>query len=67
MGAAGRGSRSLHSAELLEKKCSPETIREIVTSRAVETEREFVLDALKASLIGMNAAEMNQYVEFVAD
>ena len=51
--------------ELVEK-CTPETIREIVCS-AVETEREFVEDALKVSLIGMNAVEMNQYVEFVAD
>ena len=34
---------------------------------AVEIEQEFVTDALPVSLIGMNAALMNQYIEFVAD
>lgn len=34
---------------------------------AVEIEKEFVTDALPVNLIGMNAAQMCQYIEFVAD
>ncbi|SDL72134.1 ribonucleoside-diphosphate reductase small subunit [Siphonobacter aquaeclarae] len=34
---------------------------------AVAIEKEFVTDALPVSLIGMNAALMSQYIEFVAD
>lgn len=34
---------------------------------AVEIEKEFVSDALPVSLIGMNAEQMCQYIEFVAD
>jgi ribonucleoside-diphosphate reductase beta chain len=34
---------------------------------AVKCEKEFILDALPCSLIGMNAKMMSQYLEFVAD
>src|SRR6188768_1480432 len=34
---------------------------------AVEIEKEFVTDALPVNLIGMNAQQMRQYIEFVAD
>jgi ribonucleoside-diphosphate reductase beta chain len=34
---------------------------------AVEIEKEFVTDALPVNLIGMNAPQMRQYIEFVAD
>ncbi len=34
---------------------------------AVEIEKEFVTDALPVNLIGMNAAQMREYIEFVAD
>src|SRR6478752_3090242 len=34
---------------------------------AVEIEKEFVTDALPVNLIGMNAVQMRQYIEFVAD
>lgn len=34
---------------------------------AVEIEKEFVTDALPVNLIGMNAAQMRQYIEYVAD
>ncbi|HOO10130.1 MAG TPA: ribonucleotide-diphosphate reductase subunit beta [Cyclobacteriaceae bacterium] len=34
---------------------------------AVEIEKEFVTDALPVKLIGMNAEQMRQYIEFVAD
>jgi len=51
---------------LLERPPPPHRVREIITA-AVEIEREFVTEALPVSLIGMNAAQMTQYVEFVAD
>jgi len=41
-------------------------VREIV-SEAVAIEREFVRDAIPVRLIGINADQMSQYVEFVAD
>lgn len=34
---------------------------------AVDCEKEFVTDALPVSLLGMNAEQMVQYIEFVAD
>lgn len=34
---------------------------------AAECEKEFVREALPVSLIGMNAEQMSQYIEFVAD
>ena len=50
----------------LERPPPPERVLQIVTE-AVEIERQFVTEALPVSLIGMNAAQMTQYVEFVAD
>jgi ribonucleoside-diphosphate reductase beta chain len=41
-------------------------IREIITE-AVAIEKEFIMDSLPVSLIGMNASLMSQYIEFVAD
>ena len=55
---------TLHSQ--LQERCDAETIRDIVLS-AVEVEKQFVEEALKVSLIGMNAKDMGDYVEFVAD
>ena len=46
--------------------CTHQRVLEIVTS-AVDIEREFVRDSLKANLIGMNQNSMILYVEFVAD
>src|SRR6187431_3823453 len=43
-----------------------ETVVDIIRD-AVEIEKEFVTDALPVNLIGMNAAQMRQYIEFVAD
>ena len=34
---------------------------------AVRCEKDFIIDALPASLIGMNSKMMSQYIEFVAD
>lgn len=50
----------------LQNKLSEERVLEIITN-AVEIEQEFVTDALPVNLIGMNAALMSQYIEFVAD
>merc|ERR1712106_972512 len=50
----------------LERPPPPHRVRQIIME-AVEIEREFVTSALPVSLIGMNAAQMTQYVEFVAD
>ena len=41
--------------------------RDEIIKDAVEIEKEFVTDALPVNLIGMNAEQMRQYIEFVAD
>lgn len=51
---------------MLNNKLSKETVHSII-SEAVAYEKEFVTDALPVSLIGMNAGNMCQYIEFVAD
>lgn len=38
-----------------------------IFEEAVELEKEFLVDALPVSLIGMNCKLMSQYIEFVAD
>ncbi len=43
-----------------------ETVIDIIRD-AVEIEKEFVTDALPVNLIGMNAVQMREYIEFVAD
>ena len=50
----------------LVNKLSEERVKEII-SEAVQIEHEFVSEALPVSLIGMNAATMKQYIEFVAN
>ena len=50
----------------LTRKLRKERIHEIVTE-AVEIEKEFITEAIPCRLIGMNAALMKQYIEFVAD
>jgi ribonucleoside-diphosphate reductase beta chain len=47
-------------------KLPAQTVIDIIKD-AVEIEKEFVTDALPVNLIGMNAAQMRQYIEFVAD
>lgn len=56
----------LHSLLDKEEQLTAETITQIITE-AVEIEKEFILEALPVSLIGMNAESMSQYIEFVAD
>jgi len=51
---------------MLSNKLPEEQVHGIIRN-AVEIEKEFITDALPVSLIGMNAALMQQYIEFVAD
>ena len=48
------------------KPLSQERIHDIIRE-AVTIEKEFIVDALPCSLIGMNGGMMTQYIEFVAD
>ena len=50
----------------LVNKLPVERVTKIITD-AVAIEKEFVTDAIPVRLIGMNAALMSQYIEFVAD
>jgi len=51
---------------LLNNKLDPEIIKDIVVE-ATELEKEFVMESLPVSLVGMNKTLMGQYIEFVAD
>ena len=55
----------LHNDHVV-NKVPADRITGIITD-AVEIEKEFVVDALPVSLIGMNSNLMSQYIEFVAD
>lgn len=50
----------------LNNRPSKNIVRDIIVE-AVAIEQEFLTDALPCGLIGMNAALMRQYIEFVAD
>ena len=50
----------------LKHKLADDVVRAIVTE-AVDTELEFVVDAIPCRLVGMNADLMQQYIKFVAD
>ena len=52
--------------QMLVNKLTQDEIYELV-SEALQIEKEFILEALPCSLIGMNAELMSQYLEFVAD
>lgn len=56
----------MHSLLDKEEQISTADITAIITE-AVEIEKEFILEALPVSLIGMNKESMSQYIEFVAD
>ena len=51
---------------MLNNKLEEYRVREIIT-QAVAIEKEFIVDALPVSLIGMNAKLMSEYIEFCAD
>jgi ribonucleotide reductase beta subunit family protein with ferritin-like domain len=50
----------------LQEKLSEKDIREVIEN-AVQIETEFICESLPCSLIGMNAHDMTQYIQFVAD
>jgi ribonucleoside-diphosphate reductase beta chain len=50
----------------IDNKLSENRIKEIICG-ALEIDKEFILEALPVSLIGMNSKLMLQYLEFVAD
>ncbi|HKK88716.1 MAG TPA: ribonucleotide-diphosphate reductase subunit beta [Saprospiraceae bacterium] len=50
----------------LKNKMPADKLTKIITD-AVDIEKEFISEALPVRLIGMNAEEMCQYIEFVAD
>jgi len=52
--------------KLLKHKLSDEVVHEIIRG-AVAVEQEFICDALPCGLIGMNANQMIEYIQFVAD
>ncbi len=55
----------LHNEHLI-NKVPKSRIRDILVE-ALDIEREFITESLPASLIGMNAVLMSQYLEFVTD
>lgn len=50
----------------LQNKITNDQISEII-QEAVGIEKEFITESLPCALIGMNARDMTQYIEFVAD
>merc|ERR1712098_443231 len=52
--------------KFLKHNLDDDVVHEIIRG-AVEVEREFICDALPCALIGMNADQMTQYIQFVAD
>jgi len=55
----------LHNHHVVDK-VPKERIREIIES-ALDIEKEFILESLPVSLIGMNSALMSEYLEYVTD
>ncbi len=51
---------------MLKNKLTKERVYQII-KEAVDIEKEFINDAIPCAMIGMNAALMSQYIEFVAD
>ena len=47
-------------------KLSQEEVHEVI-SDAVTIEKEFIIESLPCSLLGMNSDLMSEYIEFVAD
>jgi ribonucleoside-diphosphate reductase subunit M2 len=52
--------------KMLRHKPSGHVLQAIV-KEAVAIEKEFIIDALPCSLIGMNAQKMSEYIEYVSD
>jgi ribonucleotide reductase beta subunit family protein with ferritin-like domain len=56
---------SLQYNSYVVNKLSQNKITEIITE-AVDIEKEFIIDALKCDILGMNSGMMIEYIEFVA-
>ena len=52
--------------KLMKHQLDDEMVHEIIRG-AVAAEKEFICDALPCALIGMNAGQMIEYIQFVAD
>lgn len=52
--------------QYIQNKLSDKVIHEIF-QEAITIEKEFIIDSIPCSLIGMNAKSMSTYIEFVAD
>uniref|UniRef100_A0A6C0JZT3 Uncharacterized protein n=1 Tax=viral metagenome TaxID=1070528 RepID=A0A6C0JZT3_9ZZZZ len=50
----------------LQNKLPKDVVKQIIQD-AVSIETEFICEALPCALIGMNASDMSQYIQFVAD
>jgi ribonucleoside-diphosphate reductase subunit M2 len=57
---------ALELFKMLRHKPSGHVLQAIVRE-AVSIEKEFIIDALPCSLIGMNAQKMSEYIEYVSD
>lgn len=51
---------------MIEKRLDEETVHKIMRD-AVEVEKEFIINSIPCSMLGMNSALMGIYIEFVAD
>lgn len=51
---------------MLQNKLSEETVHQII-KEAVEIEKNFIIESIPCSLLGMNSELMSTYIEFVAD
>merc|ERR1711964_423510 len=51
---------------MVENKLPDDVVLDIING-AVETEKEFICDALSCDLLGMNRELITKYIEFVAD
>lgn len=63
------GLHCKHAATLYRKLVNKLTQAEVVAivKQAVDNEKQFITEAVPCTLVGMNAALMSQYIEFVAD
>jgi ribonucleoside-diphosphate reductase subunit M2 len=52
--------------KLMKHKLEDEMVHDIIRG-AVDAEKDFICDALPCALIGMNATQMTEYIQFVAD
>ncbi len=51
---------------MIENRLAEENVHQIM-KEAVEVEKNFIIESIPCSLLGMNAELMSQYIEFVAD